>query len=110
MGIVVAVAIVTFLVLSTVVFIFSRRAFARIEHVKVDILSVSVFATLNSIDIAKKGKSSALFTNADGEDVVLTISKLDSAFLCIGEKGLLKFKGDKFVSFKPSDEVMEEES
>ena len=106
MGAFTAITIVTILFVGMVLVMISRNVFSKIAHPKDDITTLS--ASITSIDIGKRGRSRAIFTDDDGEEYTLSISKWKAAFLSIGEHGELRFKGDKFIRFKATYEAMED--
>lgn len=106
MAIFAGVVIVVFLVVAMIQVMFSKNVYSKMGSF--DESGKSVRATLRAMDVSKGKKSTAVFTSIDGEEYVLIISKIDAAFLVIGEEGELRFKGDKFLSFKLIDETLKE--
>lgn len=101
-AVLVAIVIVIFLIMALFHAIFFKNAFARISSLDKGILTVH--ARVMSIDISKGERAKAVFKGEDGQEYRLIVSKINTAFLTIHDEGELRFQGDKFVSFKRSDE------
>lgn len=105
MGAFTAITVVTCLFLGVILVMISRSMISKMDSFNSETITLS--ASVTSVDIEKRGQSRAIFTGDDGEEYTFNISKWKAAFLSIGEHGELRFKGDKFIRFKTADEVME---
>lgn len=101
-AVLVAIVVVIVLIALMINSMLFKNAFGRISSLDKD--SSTVHARVIGIDISKGQRAKAIFEGSEGEEYTLNISKLDAAFLTIHDEGELRFRGDKFVSFKRVDD------
>lgn len=97
-----AIVVVVFLILAVFQSLFLKNVYMRMGYFDKD--ASEIYSTLTELDMPKKKQAKAIFTDAGGQIYTFSLSKLDAAFLTMGDTGMLRFKGDKFIGFKPVDE------
>lgn len=102
-AVLVVIVVVIFLIMTVIhAVLFKGAVAARMSSL--DKTKSTVHARVMNIDISEGEWAKAVFEDEDGKEYRLIVSKRDTAFLTISEEGELSFQGDKFVSFKRSDE------
>lgn len=93
-----AVAVVFLFIGAAIQIFFSRRLYDRMERddAAEDVL---VQVAITGIGSLKTRKVSVTFTDRDDVKYIFSVSNTEATFLSLGEEGVLKFRGTKYIGF-----------